>query len=143
MKLTNILFLSALLLLAHFSFAQSAANDIVGKWAGENNKARFEIVKTGDTYSAKIISLAEPNDDAGKPKTDKNNPDKNLRNRPVVGLAFLTGLTFSGKKWENGKVYSLERGETLPCSIELADKNTLKMKASKGIISRTQTWKRL
>lgn len=142
MKLAHIL-IGGLLLVSRLSFAQSAANDIVGKWAGEDNKVRFEIMKTGETYSAKIIGLDEPNDGAGTPKTDKNNSNKSLQGRPVMGLAFLTGLTFSGKKWENGKVYSLERGETLPCSIELADKNTLKMKASKGMISRTQTWKRL
>ncbi|WP_084761876.1 DUF2147 domain-containing protein [Spirosoma spitsbergense] len=116
---------------------------MVCKWSGEDNKARFETIKTGDTYSAKIIFLVEPNDDTDNSKTDKNKPDKSLRNRPALGFMLLSGLAYAGKMWENGKIYSSERGETLPCSIELADKNTLKLKASKGIISPTQTKKRL
>ncbi len=124
--------------------AQNNPDELIGKWVNEDATARFEFFKTGNTYSAKIIWLANPKNENGEQKLDKNNPDKKLRNRPIVGLVMLTGLQFSANEtmWIGGKIYGPEKGETVACKIKLSNKNELALTASKSIFSFTKKWKR-
>jgi uncharacterized protein (DUF2147 family) len=124
--------------------AQNHPDDLIGKWVNEDASARFEFFKTGNTYNAKIIWLAKPQNENGEQKLDKNNPDKKLRNRPIIELVMLTGLQFSANNtmWNDGKIYSPEKGETLACKIRLTNKNELALTVSKSIFSVTKKWKR-
>jgi len=124
--------------------AQNHPDDLIGKWVNEDASARFEFFKTGNTYNAKIIWLAKPQNENGGQKLDKNNPDKKLRNRPIIELVMLTGLQFSANNtmWNDGKIYSPEKGETLACKIRLPNKNELALTVSKSIFSLTKKWKR-
>jgi uncharacterized protein (DUF2147 family) len=124
--------------------AQNKPDDLLGKWINEDASARFEFFKTGNTYNAKIIWLANPKNENGGLKLDKNNPDKKLRNRPILGLVMLTGLQFSANNsmWNTGKIYNPEQGETLACKIKLNNKNELALTVSKNIFSLTKKWKR-
>jgi|1048.fasta_scaffold01593_6 uncharacterized protein (DUF2147 family) len=124
--------------------AQNHPDDLIGKWVNEDASARFEFFKTGNTYNAKIIWLAKPQNENGEQKLDKNNPDKKLRNRPIIELVMLTGLQFSANNtmWNDGKIYSPEKGETLACKIRLTNKNELALTVSKSIFSLTKKWKR-
>ncbi|MCF8341424.1 MAG: DUF2147 domain-containing protein [Chitinophagaceae bacterium] len=124
--------------------AQKNQDDLLGKWINEDITARFEFFKTGNTYNAKIIWLAKPKNENGELKLDKNNSDKKLRNRPILGMVLLTGLQFSSNNsiWYDGKIYNPERGETLACKIKLNNKNELALTVSKNIFSSTKKWKR-
>ena len=124
--------------------AQNHSDDLLGKWVNEDAIARFEFFKTGNTYNAKIIWLAKPKNENGELKLDKNNSDKKLRNRPILGVVLLTGLQFSSNNsiWNDGKIYTPERGETLACKIKLNNKNELVLTVSKSIFSSTKKWKR-
>jgi uncharacterized protein (DUF2147 family) len=124
--------------------AQNKPDDLLGKWINEDATARFEFFKTGNTYNAKIIWLANPKNENGGLKLDKNNPDKKLRNRPILGLVMLTGLQFSANNsmWNTGKIYNPEQGEILACKIKLNNKNELALTVSKNIFSLTKKWKR-
>jgi uncharacterized protein (DUF2147 family) len=124
--------------------AQNKHDDLLGKWINEDATARFEFFKTGNTYNAKIIWLANPKNEYGGLKLDKNNPDKKLRNRPILGLVMLTGLKFSANNsmWNTGKIYNPETGETLVCKITLYNKNELALTVYKNIFSVTKKWKR-
>ncbi|MFC4232566.1 DUF2147 domain-containing protein [Parasediminibacterium paludis] len=124
--------------------AQNFPDALLGKWENEDATVRFDFFKTGSMYNAKIIWLANPLAENGQQKLDKNNPDKTLRNRPIVGLTILTGLQFSvnNNMWIGGKIYSPEKGEAVACKIKLTNKNALSLIASKGIFSVTKKWKR-
>jgi len=124
-------------------FAQTNADDILGKWKAEDGKARFEVYKTGENYNIKINWLAEPNNEKGILKLDKNNPDKNLRNHPIVGLMIANNLKYSvgDKEWK-GAIYSPEKGIMANCIINLISKNDLQLKVSKYLISETKKWNR-
>ena len=59
------------------------ADELLGQWYTEDNESKVEVVKKDGKFFGKIIWLSEPNygadepdGDAGKPKRDKNNPDK-------------------------------------------------------------------
>ena len=132
-----LVFASSLLL------AQGVGDKILGRWVNDDRSAQFDVYKTGDTYSASIIWLAQPNDKHGNPKTDKNNPDEKLRQRPVMGMVIFSGLKFGNGKWGGTEVYSPEKGMKAKLNIEMAGDNHLVVIASKGIFTNTKNWTRL
>ncbi len=147
----NSLLLGTWLLTAITASAEDSG-EILGVWTTACDKGRVEIYKVGETLRGKILSLKEPNwpadDEKGmgnKPKSDRNNPDPKLRDRPVVGLEFLNGFTYSGKgRWENGKVYDPENGKTYKCKMTLTSTNRLEVRGFVGfsLIGRTEVWTR-
>ncbi|MBX2961151.1 MAG: DUF2147 domain-containing protein [Cyclobacteriaceae bacterium] len=127
-------------------FAQADADAILGVWETGSGKARVKIDKSGDKYVGRIVWLREPNDENGKPKVDKNNPDANLRVKPLLGYSMLKGFEFAGnKKWDNGTIYDPENGSTYSCTITMTDNNTLDVRGYIGVslFGRTDVWKRV
>jgi uncharacterized protein (DUF2147 family) len=128
------------------SFAQYSSDEIIGIWEtpGDDN-GRIEIFKSGNKYSGKIIWLKRKSEN-GEVLTDKNNPDKSLQNRPIVGLEILKGFVFNKEDmWEDGEIYDPKSGNTYSCQISLQDKNTMKVRGYIGfsLIGRTEYWKRV
>ncbi len=128
-------------------FAQEAEGDaIVGLWETGTGKARVNIIKSGNFYYGRIVWLREPNNEEGKPKVDKNNPEESKRTVPLMGLRMLAGFEFKGKNlWEDGTIYDPESGSTYSCTITMTDKNTMNIRGYIGIsaFGRTDVWKRL
>ena len=121
-----------------------AQSDILpGVWVTEGTRSKVEIFKTGISYAAKIIWLADANNAEGLPKTDKKNPDPALRSRPIIGLVILSDLKLENGVWKGSKIYSPERGEYVNCILQLQDRNTLKITATKGFFSTTKYWRKL
>jgi hypothetical protein len=83
--------------------AADAASPI-GFWKGADGI--FEMSENEGRLSAKIVALGEPNTPEGKEKTDICNPDPTKRDRPIIGLVFISGCTKKrATRWENGTVY--------------------------------------
>ena len=121
-----------------------AQSDILpGVWVTEGSRSKVEIFRTGNSYAAKIIWLAEENNTEGQPKTDKKNPDPSLRSRPIIGLVILSDLKLENGIWKGSKIYSPERGEYIDCSLQLQDGYTLRITATKGFFSTTKYWRKL
>ena len=135
------------LLLVIFIFFQSVqqnpADKIVGMWRSEDGKSTLEVLKINSTYSVKVIEVTNPLGKDGTPVKDKNNPDKTLQSRPIVGLVIVSDLIYKDGFWKGSQIYSPEKGMYADCKIELADKNTIKVIASKGRFSSTKIWKRI
>jgi uncharacterized protein (DUF2147 family) len=139
--------LAALLLLPALAAAQKAtqAEAILGTWYNAEKDAKIEIYKEDGKYFGKVVWLKNPLDAKGKPKTDIENPDPKLRNRPRLGLVILTDLERkSSVKYEKGKVYDPKNGKTYSCFITVANKDLLKLRGYIGIslIGRTSQWTR-
>jgi uncharacterized protein (DUF2147 family) len=103
-------------------------------------------VKRGKKFFGEIIWLREPKDKNGKIKLDKENPKKELKTKPLVGLEILKNFKYKGKKkWQDGTIYDPENGKTYSCNIEMKDNNTLKIRGYVGIslLGRTTTWSRV
>jgi uncharacterized protein (DUF2147 family) len=129
---------------------------IVGLWLTapneEDGNARVEISKEGGTYVGKIVWLEKPvypPDDeegmAGKEKMDRENPDPDLRNRPVKGLQIMSGFEYAGKnKWKKGTIYAPDDGKTYKCKVTLGDDGVLKVRGFIGfsMLGRTEEWTR-
>ena len=126
--------------------AQTESDAILGVWESGSGKARVKIDKAGEKFTGRIVWLREPNNDEGKPKTDKNNPDEKLRTTPLLGYRLLRDFQYKGAKtWEEGTIYDPENGSTYSCTIKMTDANTLDVRGFIGVslFGRTDVWKRV
>ena len=127
-------------------FSQNSES-ICGTWLEEEKQSHIEIYKTDEGYyEGKIIWLAEPLDEDGKIKLDKENPNKKLRNQTIKGLIIIKDLEFTDEnKWSNGNIYDARSGKTYSLNARLEDANTLFMRGYIGfsLIGRTTTWTRV
>jgi uncharacterized protein (DUF2147 family) len=124
---------------------QVKADDITGIWLTHGDKpARIQIYKTGDQYNGKIVFLQFPMEN-GKPMVDRNNPDKSIQGRPLLGIALLTGFKFDRDEWNQGHIYDPESGKTYSCTLSLKDAQTLKVRGYVGfsMLGRTEIWTRV
>lgn len=136
------LFLLALFALPLALLAQSP----VGTWTNEAKEAQFEIFEQGGKLYGKIVSLKEPNDKDGKPKTDVNNPSEAQKSKPLVGLVFLKGFTDAGSgRWENGSIYDPKNGKTYKSYMQMTGANKIEVRGFIGfsMLGRSQNWTRI
>jgi uncharacterized protein (DUF2147 family) len=134
------------------AWAADDADAVLGQWLTAEGKARVEIVKHDGVYDGKIIWLKEPNypaDDkqgmGGRPKVDRENPDKALQSRPIIGLPLIQGFKYAGDNvWNDGHIYDPESGKLYSCTITLMMDGSLKVRGYWGIslFGETQIWTR-
>ena len=112
------------------SLAQ-AAEAVLGKWLTKGGRSHVVISRCGNTICGKIVWLKEPNDKAGKPKTDIRNKNEALRSRPLMGLSIIKGFTKADDKgayWTGGTIYNAADGKTYKCYIQLQSDGRLKVR---------------
>ena len=135
----------SILLFPILLFSQS--DDICGVWLEEKKQSHIEIYKNlENNYEGKIIWLAEPIDENGEIKKDKENPNKDLRTRNIIGLVIIKNLEYlENNKWANGNIYDARSGKTYSLHANLENKNTQFMRGYLGFsfIGKTTTWTRV
>ena len=112
------------------------SQDIFGTWITEAGDGNVEIYENNGKVFGKIVWLKK-----GADTKDTHNPDAKLRDRKLIGVNLLSGLTKKGDKYEGGKIYDPKSGKTYKCTIWL-DGKELKVRGILGIFHSTQTWKR-
>jgi len=138
--------LSVILLFAAItSFAQKlSADQILGTWQCSDYK--IEVYKSGSTYSAKLLWSKDMFESDGKTsKKDIKNPDAKLRDRPVQGLTHITALIYKDGEYADGKLYSVQDGNTYSLKGKLNGVNELETRGYKGVpmLGKTFKWKRV
>ena len=117
------------------------AVDPTGTWLSENGTV--SVTNCGGGLCATIVSLKEPIDpQTGRPKTDSRNPDPGKRNRPLVGVQFITGMQPQGANKWSGRLYNVEDGNTYDASLSLEGANTLKLQGCVLFMCKTRTMTR-
>lgn len=148
----TITFLGILLMFGlnfNIALAQVKANNIEGVWLNEDKDAHVKIENKNGVFYGNVVWLKTPIDEeTGKPKLDKKNPDEQLKKRPIMGLTLLSNFKFDGDdEWEGGEIYDPKSGKTYSCYMIFTDatKNTLKVRGYIGIslIGRTTYWTRV
>lgn len=132
-KFTTLLCATATLLTAAPAMA---AAPISGKWVTAEKDSIIEIAPCGKNMCGKIVKMMVP---VEGPPFDRNNPDKTLRNRPLLGLPILLGLTDSGKQWE-GKIYDPKEGRTYKSKAFLNANGTLTVKGCISFFCKSFVW---
>ncbi len=124
-----------------FVFAQG--NDpVVGKWKtvdDESGEAKsiVEIFKKSDgKYYGKITQLLI------KPENDKCvNCKDDRKNKPLLGLEIIRGLSKSGDEFTNGTITDPKNGKTYKCTITRSgDKLNVRGYVGFSLLGRTQVW---
>lgn len=137
-------FAMPLLLIMLFNFATVAvANNpesILGEWYDEEKSAKIEIYKKDGKFYGKIIWLIENED-----HLDENNPNKDLRDRPLMGLDLLKNFEYENGEWKNGSIYDPRNGKTYNSYLKLEKKNILQVRGFVGIslIGKTTYWEKV
>jgi uncharacterized protein (DUF2147 family) len=116
------------------------AMTIEGDYWTEERDAIARIYREGGRYFGRLIWTEEAD------AKDDENPDAALRERPLVGLVFLTDFHFDGgSKWTGGKVYAPDDGKTYSGYMKMKDPNVLELRGYVGIslFGRTARWPRV
>ncbi|WP_300492250.1 DUF2147 domain-containing protein [Flavobacterium sp.] len=141
MKTVKILFVLMFAITAKLQ-AQTNEKNIVGIWESDKKDVRMEFFKDGDHYSAKLLwgNLVVEKDGVTS-KKDTKNPDKQLRNRDIIGIVSLTGLKWNGKEYTDGKIYDPPSGDTYTCKAWIEDgKLSLRGYLGISLLGKTVTW---
>ncbi|MEE4257194.1 MAG: DUF2147 domain-containing protein [Bacteroidales bacterium] len=146
-QITLMIFTAMLFAAANVNAQEFQPDDILGVWLNEDEDAHIEVYKDGDLYFGKIIWLKFPIDEeTGKPKLDKHNPDPELQKRPSLGIKLLTDFEWDGdNEWDEGDIYDPKSGKTYSCYIVMKEYDLLKIRGYIGIslIGRTTYWTRV
>ncbi|MCC5856666.1 MAG: DUF2147 domain-containing protein [Ectothiorhodospiraceae bacterium] len=118
-----------------------------GYWLTEAGTAQVEIRPCGeDTYCGYTVWLEDPHDERGELRRDVNNPEEELRDRELVGLKILWDMTPARRdgRWDGGRVYDPENGNTYRARMDLVDPDTLELRGYVGspLFGRTTVWAR-
>lgn len=129
------------------SIIAQSADAVLGKWETKNGKSHVEIYKKDGEYYGEIVWLKEPLNEEGKPKVDKNNPEEDMRSRPLKGLELLREFEYDAddEMWEDGEIYDPESGDTYSCEMSLEGDDKLKVRGYLGVslLGRTTVWTRV
>jgi uncharacterized protein (DUF2147 family) len=128
------------------------ADSILGLWNTADKDAKIEIYQCGLEYCGRISYLKEPNFPAkdkdgmaGLTRVDRNNPEPQLRLRPLLGLRLLEGFHYAGNNtWKGGRIYNPEDGRKYKAKITLSQGDRLRLRGFVGVslLGRTETWTR-
>jgi uncharacterized protein (DUF2147 family) len=129
------------------------ADSIAGRWEVAEGDGHIEIYPCGVKYCGSIAWLKEPvylPDDKGKMPgkllVDRENPQKELRGRPLIGLQMMEGYTYRGNNlWDDGRIYNTDNGKTYSSRISLKNRDMLELRGYIGIqlLGGSTVWKRV
>lgn len=118
----------------------------LGQWKTEDGRATVDIQPCGNKICGKIINLSEPLDpETHRPKTDIENQDSSLKNRPLMGLQIISDFTpdtTTPNHWIDGKIYSPREGKTYHAQFTLESPTQMNIRGYVGIplFGKTQVW---
>jgi len=102
------------------AFALNANHEILGMWRNEEGSRIIEFVQNGAVFDA-IIRKAE--------------------NPSLVGKRQISGLKLTGKdQYDEGMLHLFKRDKTAKCSIKMVGADKIEIKASIGLMSKSQIW---
>lgn len=119
--------------------------DPTGFWLVEDETAVIHIEEC-DAGICGLIHWLDPEGDGEV--YDVENPDEELRDRPLCGLEILRDFERDPDdpgRWEDGEIYAPDDGRTYSARVEVQGPDELEVRGYRGIalIGRSQTWTRV
>lgn len=102
----------------------SEAFRVVGVWESEEKNLQIEMFEDNGHFAGRMIYFKCSSEDIMKTSTDSENPNKDLRNRKLLGMKLVSRLAYQGKGvWDDGKIYDPNSGRTFEARIQLTGPN--------------------
>ncbi len=128
--------------ITQFSFSQS----VIGKWKTVDDETGKEngivgIYEINGKIYGRIINILKTENRFKKCKLCQGSD----KDKPIMGLTFIKGLTKDGNEYNGGKILDPKNGKLYNCYINLIGNDTLKVRGYIGIslFGRTQYWCRV
>ena len=122
------------------------AQSVIGKWktfddATGDAKSIVEITEKDGKIYGKVIEILNPE----KKNTKCNNCPDSDKDKSVLGLYVIKGLSKDGKEYSNGKILDPNSGKLYKCTVSLDGNDKLKVRGYVGIsaFGRNQIWTRV
>ena len=112
---------------------------VSGYWVVPGKDAVIRIDHENGRLSLNIVRTLDPD------LLDSNNPDKSQHAMPLAGTILGYGFKEKGDGWSGGEIYDPVSGKHYNASLNLIDKNHLKVRGYIGlpVLGRSQIWVRL
>ena len=117
-------FLFAFVIVTGFN-GVSPSHNVIGIWESEEKNLQIEMFEDDGQFAGRMIYFKCSSEEIMRTCTDRENPDKNLTNRKLLGLKLVTKLEYKGRNvWDDGEIYDPNSGRTLEARIQLTGPNT-------------------
>jgi uncharacterized protein (DUF2147 family) len=105
------------------------ADDLLGNWMTPDNDGKIMFFRSSGKYYGSICWMKNPNDENGKPKIDKHNPDPSKRSQSFQGLIIFKDFEWNAAegKYTGGSVYDARNGNSYDCYLKLIEHNVLEI----------------
>ena len=113
-----------------------AQDQIDGIWLTQEGNSKVEILEEDGIRIGKLVWLNNPKSNELK---DKRNPDKSLRERPLLGINLLSDLIYENGSWV-GKIYAPKRGGTMDVKLDTENSDKLILTVSVKGFTKEQVW---
>ncbi|WP_309609752.1 DUF2147 domain-containing protein [Flavobacterium sp.] len=124
----------------------SNAQSVFGKWKTIDDKTGeaksiVEIFENSEKVYGKVVEIM----DASKSSRKCDKCTGTDKDKPVLGLVIIKGLSKDGDEYNGGKIVDPESGKIYKSFIKLQGKDKLEVRGYIGfaIIGRSQTWIRV
>jgi uncharacterized protein (DUF2147 family) len=138
----KILLTISLLFFTSIFYSQS----VIGKWRtidDETGQAKsiVEIYEKSGKIYGKVLEILEVKN-RDRVCENCSGTDKN---KPILGMTVIKGLTKDGEEYNSGKILDPKNGKLYKCYITIESKDKLKLRGYIGIaiFGRTQYWYRV
>lgn len=124
----------------------SSSAQVTGKWKtfdDETGEAKsiVHIYEEGGKVYGKVVEILNP---AKKDKKCQNCKGAD-KDKPILGLVIIKGLTKDGDEYTDGDILDPNKGKLYSCTIKLDGNDKLKVRGYMGVslLGRTQNWVRV
>jgi uncharacterized protein (DUF2147 family) len=123
--------------------ASQAGGSPEGLWRMDSGKVTIEVSPCGPNYCGKIVDLAKPLNRNGKPKRDRENPDRSLRKRPIIGLTIISDMRPVGENRWKGTIYNADDGQTYDSKMKLQSEDVMIVEGCVLMFCKDMTFERV
>jgi uncharacterized protein (DUF2147 family) len=107
----------------------------IGEWMTPGERGRIKLAPCGEALCGTLIAVKP-----GNSSRDERNPNPALKNRDLIGVQLMTGLTRKGAGWAGGRGYDPDRGMNFRAEITPQANGSLRVKGCVGPICEVQVW---
>jgi uncharacterized protein (DUF2147 family) len=124
--------------------AAAGPDPAFGEWLTQDGFAHVAIAPCSQDPSMACGAVTWLKDPVGHPTRDIHNPDRSLRNRPLVGVLAIRDMHPQGPgHFTGGTVYDPKSGKTYKGRLTALSRNRLQVGGCVLMICDSETWTRV